>query len=199
MSQLAIKTCLMIVLCSLTVIAVADIYGYRDAEGRILLTDKPMSGQYVLVKHYRSTGQSHRSNDSLKKMAQRRSRLSPMIEQIARDQSLHPELLHAVVRAESAYNHKAVSHKGAVGLMQLMPITARSYGVSNSKDPEQNLSGGARHLRHLLGRFKNNLPLALAAYNAGETAVMKYGRRIPPFPETQNYVRKVLGFYAEGR
>ena len=189
----------MIILYLHTATAVADIYGYRDAEGRILLTNKSMSGEYVLVKRYRTISQSSRPNDSLKKMAQRRSRLSPMIEQIARKQSLQPELLHAVVRAESAYNHKAVSKKGAIGLMQLMPATARRYGVSNSRDPRQNLSGGARYLRHLLGLFKNNLPLALAAYNAGENAVMKHGRRIPPYPETQNYVRKVMSFYEAQR
>lgn len=201
MPQLAIKTCLVIILCSLTGTAVADIYRYRDADGSILLTDKPMSGQYVLVKHYRGFGKSKssRANDSHKQMVKRRSHLSPLIEQIAHSQSLRPELLHAVVRVESAYNPKAVSKKGAVGLMQLMPATARSYGVSNSRDPKQNLSGGARYLRHLLGRFKNNLPLALAAYNAGETAVIKYGRRIPPYPETRNYVRKVLSFYEAQR
>jgi soluble lytic murein transglycosylase-like protein len=100
-----------------------------------------------------------------------------------------------VVQAESAYNSKAVSTAGAMGLMQLMPATAERYGVADVWDPRQNLNGGARYLRDLLDMFKNNLKLALAAYNAGESAVMKYGNRIPPYPETQNYVRKVIDFY----
>lgn len=196
------KACLTIILCSLTAMAAADIYRYRDAEGRTYLSDKPMPGHYVLIKRYRGMGggASHsKPADSLKRMAQRRSRLSPLIEQVARDQRLQPELLHAVVRAESAYDHKAVSSKGAIGLMQLMPATARRYGVGNAEDPRQNLSGGARYLRDLLGMFENDLSLALAAYNAGENAVIEYGRQIPPYPETQNYVRKVLAFYQAQR
>lgn len=196
------KTLMTICLCSFAAVAAADIYRYQDAEGRTYLSDKPMSGRYVLVKRYRGMGgdSSHNTpGDSLKRMAQRRSRLSPLIAQIARDQELHPELLHAVIRAESAYDHKAVSRKGAVGLMQLMPATARRYGVDNAEDPRQNLSGGARYLRYLLGLFDNDLSLALAAYNAGENAVIEYGRRIPPYPETRNYVRKVLAFYQEKR
>lgn len=196
MLKLATKACLMMILCSLTATAVADMYHYKDAQGHAYLTNTPMSGDFVLVKHYRDNSWlSSGSNDSFKKMAQRRSRLSALIDQVAVNQSLKPELLHAVVRAESAYDHKAVSNKGAIGLMQLMPDTARSYGVTNSWDPKQNLSGGARYLSHLLRLFKNDLPLALAAYNAGENAVVKYGHRIPPYPETRNYVRKVMKFY----
>jgi len=178
----------------------ADIYRYQDAEGRTYLTDKPMADHYRLVKHYRLPGtKKPRSSVSLRQMAKRRARLAPLIEQVARDQKLQPELLHAVVRAESAYDHKAVSNKGAVGLMQLMPATARQYGVGNSEDPHQNLSGGARYLRYLLGLFENDMSLALAAYNAGENAVIEYGRQIPPYPETQNYVRKVLAFLEQNQ
>lgn len=198
----ATKACLMMILASLTATAGSDIYRYRDAEGRTYLSDKPLQGQYVLVKRYRGMGDGAGDSkpvDSLKRMAQRRSRLSPLIEQVARDQRLQPALIHAVVRAESAYDHKAVSSKGAIGLMQLMPATASRYGVGNAEDPRQNLSGGARYLRYLLGMFENDLSLALAAYNAGENAVIEYGRRIPPYPETRNYVRKVLAFYDELR
>ena len=191
------KTVLMLVLTSLTATAGADIYRYRDAEGRTYLSDKPMAGQYVLEKRYRGMGNQDAAGDSLRQMVKRRSRFSPLIAQVARDQQLRPELLHAVVRVESAYNHKAVSSKGAVGLMQLMPATARRYGVKNAEDPRQNLSGGARYLRYLLGLFGNDLSLALAAYNAGENAVIENGRRIPPYPETQAYVRKVLNFYQQ--
>ena len=99
------------------------------------------------------------------------------------------------LESESAYQPDAVSHKGAVGLMQLMPGTAERYGVSDRHDPVQNLSGGTRYLRDLLEMFDNDLQLALAAYNAGENAVIRYGNKIPPYNETQGYVRKVIRFY----
>jgi soluble lytic murein transglycosylase len=104
------------------------------------------------------------------------------------------KLVSAVIRAESGFNPRAVSRKGAQGLMQLMPSTASMLGVRNSFDPRQNIDGGVRHLRNLIDRFPESLPLALAAYNAGEKAVLQY-RGIPPFPETQDYVTKVLNFY----
>lgn len=104
------------------------------------------------------------------------------------------KLVSAVIRAESGFNARAVSPKGARGLMQLMPTTAATLGVRNSFDPRQNIDGGVRHLRALLDRFPNRLPFALAAYNAGEKAVMQYNG-IPPYPETQDYVTKVLYFY----
>ena len=116
------------------------------------------------------------------------------IQRIARQHGLDPLLLHAVISAESAYNPGAVSHAGAQGLMQLMPFTARRFGVNNPLNPKQNIQGGARYLRWLLDKF-NNIKLALAAYNAGEGAVMRYGNAIPPYRETQEYVIKVLDFY----
>jgi len=103
-------------------------------------------------------------------------------------------LVTAVIRAESGFNPRAVSRKGAQGLMQLMPSTASVLGVRNSFDPRENIDGGVRHLRGLLDRFPGNLPLAIAAYNAGEKAVTAYGG-IPPYPETQDYVVKVLRMY----
>jgi soluble lytic murein transglycosylase-like protein len=90
-----------------------------------------------------------------------------------------------------------VSHKGAVGLMQLMPQTARRYGVRNMYDPAQNIQGGARYLRDLMGKFNNDLPLVLAAYNAGEDAIAQHGNRIPPYRETRSYVPRVLNFYRQ--
>lgn len=104
------------------------------------------------------------------------------------------KLVSAVIRAESGFNARAVSPKGARGLMQLMPTTAATLGVRNSFDPRENIDGGVRHLRALIDRFPNRLPLALAAYNAGEKAVTQYNG-IPPYPETQDYVSKVLYFY----
>jgi hypothetical protein len=104
-------------------------------------------------------------------------------------------LVSAVIRAESGFNPRAVSRKGAQGLMQLMPQTASVLGVRDSFDPRENIDGGVRHLRALIDRFSNNLALAVAAYNAGEKAVTSYGGRVPPYPETQEYVTKVLRFY----
>jgi hypothetical protein len=175
----------------------ADVYKYRDAYGRTLLTDRPMKGGgVVLVKVFRFA--THKPKSSAADVAaQRRRSYTPLINHIAREQRLQPALLHAVVRAESAYDPQAVSSKGAVGLMQLMPDTAARYGVRDRHDPRQNLRGGARYLRDLLVQFGNDLKLALAAYNAGENAVLRYGRQVPPFPETQAYVRKVTGFYRE--
>jgi soluble lytic murein transglycosylase-like protein len=120
-----------------------------------------------------------------------------MIEQIAQETGLKAELLHAVIRAESAYDPGALSPAGAGGLMQLMPGTADRYGVRDRFDPAQNLRGGARYLRDLLQMFDRNLQLALAGYNAGENAVIQYDRTIPPYAETQQYVKRVLQYYVE--
>ena len=181
--------------------AFAEVYKYLDARGGIHLTDKPMRGMKLLKRYSISTGRVRASTPSAKSvlsaMFERRDRLAPLIEKAATESRLRPALIHAVVRAESAYRPDAVSHKGAVGLMQLMPGTAERYGVSDRHDPAQNLSGGARYLRDLLEMFDNDLQLALAAYNAGENAVIRYGNKIPPYNETQGYVRKVIRFYSD--
>ena len=117
------------------------------------------------------------------------------IDSTARRHGLDPLLVRALIRAESNFDPRAVSPKGAVGLMQLMPQTAQRYGVENRFDPVQNVEGGVRYLRDLIAMFEGNLTLALAAYNAGEGAVLKYGRRVPPYPESQQYVVRVRGFY----
>lgn len=108
---------------------------------------------------------------------------------------LDAALLHAVITVESGHNATAVSPKGARGLMQLMPATARRYGVRDLFEPTQNLRGGSAYLRDLLIMFDGNFDLALAAYNAGEGAVLRHGRQIPPYAETQHYVPRVLGIY----
>jgi len=112
------------------------------------------------------------------------------VDQVADRHGLSPELLNSVIRVESNYNPYAVSSKGALGIMQLIPATARRFGVSDVFDPVENMEGGARYLKYLLELFDGNYPLALAAYNAGENAVAKYGT-IPPYPETQTYLKLV--------
>ena len=178
--------------------AAADVFKYRDQYGRILLTDRPMAGMKLIKRYSYATGRSTpRRNQSLAAMNRRKIELSPLIDAAANENQLRPALIHAVVRAESAYRADAVSPKGAMGLMQLMPATAERYGVSDPHDPAQNLRGGSSYLRDLLEMFDYDLQLALAAYNAGENAVIKYGHKIPPYKETQNYVRKVIRFFNE--
>ena len=109
------------------------------------------------------------------------------VEQIAAQVSLPPQLIHSVIKVESNYNPLAVSPKGAEGLMQLIPSTARRFGVSNVFNPAENIQGGSKYLKYLLDLFRGNYALALAAYNAGEAAVATYGG-VPPFPETRNYL-----------
>jgi len=106
-----------------------------------------------------------------------------------------PLLLYSIMHQESSFKQRALSHKGATGLMQLMPGTARRFGVTSIWDPRQNVEGGARYMRFLLNMFKGDVNLALAGYNAGEGAVMKYGWRIPPYNETQEYVRRISKRY----
>lgn len=126
--------------------------------------------------------------------AQRLSSLAGYIQRSAKNNNVPVELICGVILQESGAQHKAVSHCGARGLMQLMPGTARRFGVSNSFDPQQNIEGGTRYLKWLLNYFKGDITLALAAYNSGEHNVEKYGNKIPPFRETQNYVPAVLGY-----
>ncbi len=124
-----------------------------------------------------------------------KTKFSNMIADAASRNGVEERLLHAVIQTESAYNPSAVSRAGAVGLMQLMPDTAKRYGVFNRTDPSQNIEAGSRYLRDLLYMFNYNLGLAVAAYNAGENAVIRYNNSIPPYRETQNYVRQVLSLY----
>jgi soluble lytic murein transglycosylase-like protein len=123
------------------------------------------------------------------------SRYTLHIRSASRATNVPAALIRAVITAESAFNPYALSATGAVGLMQLMPETAARYGVTNRMDPSQNILGGARYLSDLMRLFHNNMHLAVAAYNAGEGSVLKYGRKIPPFPETVAYVPRVLAYY----
>jgi soluble lytic murein transglycosylase-like protein len=188
----------------------ADVYKYVDSQGMIYFTDAPLDGKQYRLEWKRTAKKliaekektivamgRRRLQTQPGNLSARRARYSAMIEKAAGQYNLYPELLHAVIRTESAYDASAVSPAGATGLMQLMPQTAKRYKVSNIWDAEDNLHGGARYLRDLLEMFEQDLRLALAAYNAGENAVIKYGNRIPPYffgpkghrpvPETHGY------------
>ena len=126
------------------------------------------------------------------RQADRAAQFKPLIQKVAQETSMSPQLLHAVIAVESGYDAKAVSRKGAQGLMQLMPKTAQRFGVRNAFDPLENVRGGALYLKWLLDYFDGNLKLALAGYNAGENEVVRAGYKIPSNRETLNYVPKVL-------
>ncbi|MBZ0172075.1 MAG: transglycosylase SLT domain-containing protein [Phycisphaerales bacterium] len=177
----------------------ADIFKYVDKNGHVYLTDRPNHPGYkLLVKTWKGWTES-RGRIDFRRVELNRKRFGPAIRQIAREYQLPDALLHAVIKAESYYDPNAVSRAGAVGLMQLMPGTAQRYGVRDRRDPLANMHGGSRYLRDLLGMFNNNVVLALAAYNAGENAVIQNGYKIPPYSETRTYVKKVLQFYRENR
>ena len=181
------------ILVTLPLVAGADIYKYVDKYGRVHLTDEPAHNGYKrLVKTWKGWAEAGIAYRSLEK---NRVRHTPTIDLVAKRHQLPSALIHAVITAESAYDSNAVSRAGAVGLMQLMPGTAKRYGVNNRHDPRANVLGGTRYLKDLLTMFNNNLVLALAAYNAGENAVIDHGHKIPPYQETQTYVRRVLKYY----
>lgn len=175
--------------------AALEIYRYVDSSGRVHLTDRPPHDGYHL---FQNDGKKlRRQRINFRDKDYNRKRFAQRISKIAHQYQVPEALIHAVIDTESAYDPNAVSRAGAVGLMQLMPATAKRYGVSDRRDPTANLVGGTRYLRDLLLLFDTNLELVLAGYNAGENAVKKYGNRIPPFPETQSYVRKVLKLYSQ--
>ena len=172
----------------------ADIYKYVDKHGRVILTDKPThSGYKQLVKTWKGWEEAKLPKNF--SVSKNQKKFDPTIRSVARMYKLPHTLLHAVITAESSYNPDAISKAGAVGLMQLMPETAKQYGVSNRRNPKQSIQGGSRYLRYLAKLFNNDLTLMLAAYNAGEGAVKKYGNKIPPYKETRNYVKKVIKYY----
>ncbi|WP_045224168.1 lytic transglycosylase domain-containing protein [Methyloterricola oryzae] len=184
-------------------LASADVYKFVDGSGHVVYTDKPKHrGFKLIIRTPVSVMLARRSqpaplsrNFSFSRASERgRLAYSPLIEETADRYDLDPALLHAVIRAESAYNPGAVSNKGAAGLMQLMPATAERFGVRDRFDPAENIEGGARYLSELLDMF-SDVRLAVAAYNSGENTVKKFGYQIPPIAETQDYVAKVLNYY----
>jgi soluble lytic murein transglycosylase-like protein len=172
----------------------ADVYKLTDPDGTRHFTNAPTDPRYRKMAASSGTAAGWLRLPR----APSPSGVRPYVKEIE-DASLRygvpVRLVSAVIRAESGFNPRAVSRKGAQGLMQLMPTTASMLGVRNSFDPGQNIDGGVRHLRGLIDRFPQSLSLAIAAYNAGERAVVQYGG-IPPYPETQDYVTKVMRFYS---
>jgi soluble lytic murein transglycosylase-like protein len=178
-------------------LAYADIYKYIDENGVICYTDLPLNKK--LNKIYREKKDEKQDNVSSKsEFVQAKNKANRDYHEIVHEKAVRynvdPSLVKAVIKAESNWNDKAISRKGAMGLMQLMPSTAYDMDVQNPFDPEENIEGGVRYLKYLLERFNGDLTLALAAYNAGPEKVEKYGY-IPPINETRQYVKKVLSVY----
>jgi soluble lytic murein transglycosylase-like protein len=181
--------------------AAESLYGYVDENGVAHWSNLPLEG-YILFRKDPPAQQAPAAalpeNVHLP-AAVLPARYKELVARVAREQQVDVALLHAVVTIESGYNERAQSPKGARGLMQLMPATAQRYGVTDVWNPLENLRGGARYLRDLLALFNDNVKLALAAYNAGEGAVIGSGYNIPPYPETRIYVPRVLQRYEQYR
>ncbi len=176
-----------------SVTASSAVYAYRGADGTWMFTDHALKNRkYQLVrKKNDARGLATRTNGPFYRGDP--SAYDRLIRKMARRYNIDPALIKAVMHAESAFNPHATSHKGASGLMQLMPSTARHYGVYDLYDPVQNVQAAVRYLSDLMDRYRENTTLVLAAYNAGENAVDQH-KGVPPYKETQNYVRKVLRF-----
>lgn len=164
----------------------AQIYAWRDHQGRLVLSDRPVDGARTYsvptAAHIRTTRPV---------LNVRADAYDDLIRANAEANGLSVDLVRAIIQIESGFNPRAVSPKGAMGLMQLMPATARELGVRNAYDPLENIRGGVLYLRSLLDQFSGNEELALAAYNAGPGAVNKYGGVVPPYRETQDYVSRI--------
>jgi len=194
------KLIIIAVVCSFTSTAYAEIFKYHDANGRLYITDKKLDDSYKLVSIFNPKPTANLRVEGAYKpeaYAKNVSEYLPHIEDAAKQHQIDPHLLRAIVDTESAFDPKAYSKTGAVGLMQLMPKTAKGLGVKNSWNPKENVQGGARYFRQLLDRFNQNIKLSLAAYNAGESAVRRAGNAIPNYPETQRYVKKVMSRYTQ--
>ena len=179
--------------------ASADIYSYKDEKGVVHFTNiKGLDARYKLVRKEDGSPINPSSTYAARVFMPSQAdieKYSHIITTAAKAYGVDASLVHAVISAESGYDAYAISRTGAMGLMQLMPDTARRYGVQNMMDPTENIHGGVRYLADLLQMFKGRIDLAIAAYNAGENAVIRAGHRIPNYAETRHYVPKVLGFY----
>ncbi len=194
---------LLTLLVGLPLLAQADVYAFIDADGHAHFAPKPLDARYQLFKKgtlppSRAALAQAESVDTAPYLARRSATglktYTPLIEQTARRHGLDPTLLHAIITVESGYHAEAVSPKGAMGLMQVMPDTGARFGLDAAHDVKQNLEAGARYLVFLLARYPQRQDWALAAYNAGEGAVDRH-QGIPPFEETQHYVKTVSALW----
>jgi len=190
---------LLLILVSVSV-AFADIYKYVDENGVICYTDAPLGKKADKV-HREKKSAAVASSSEEKQVSRRTSRDSgdyhAIVHEKASNYNVDPSLIKAVIKTESNWNCHALSKKGAMGLMQLMPSTANDLNVHNPFDPEENIEGGTKYLKYLLEKFNGDLTLALAAYNAGPKKVEKFGY-VPPIAETKQYVNRVLSLYNGG-
>lgn len=194
MKKIILSVFLLIAAGGLCSTAWADFFQYTDDAGVVHITNVPTSKKYKWMMEERRPTILSPSNPAYRKLS--KQKFDEMISSTASKYGIDPHLVRAIVKAESDYDEKAVSKKGATGLMQLMPATATRMGVKNIHDPVDNVDGGIRYLSKLLKMFDWQVPLAVAAYNAGENAVVKYGNKVPPYSETQTYVKRVLHYYS---
>lgn len=167
----------------------ADIYVHMDSEGVLHFTNAPTSSNYKLF--IREKPSMYSNSD----VTDRTNRYDDLITEASKSHGVSFSLLKALIKIESDFNPRAISSAGAIGLMQIMPENIRALNIKDPFDPWENIMGGTRYLKQLIGRFNGKLPMALAAYNAGPNIVDRY-KRIPPFKETENYVEKVMKYYS---
>lgn len=190
----AVLLCVFLLQCCWSSVIWADIYAYTDEAGSVHFSNIPDDPRF---KSILKTPRSENAVIDTRHLTIKQKLYGEMVNDAAKFCQLESALVHAVIAAESGYNPQAKSNKGAIGLMQLMPATAKRYGITNLYDPAQNIQAGTQYLRDLMHLFNNDLSLTIAAYNAGENAVIRNGNQIPPYAETRLYVPKVLKFYNE--
>lgn len=186
--------CALVALCALPA-AAQDVYRYEEKDGTIVYTNVPPSGSAKAKRMKGSFKPAQRPTQAPAPRARSKSAFDEEIDAAAAKYNIPPALVRAIMHAESAFDPQALSHKGASGLMQLMPATAEEMYVKDIFEPRENIEGGVRYLRVLANQYNGDMVKMIAAYNAGPRAVDKYGGAIPPYRETQAYVRKVLALY----